>query len=135
LVHIAELCNDPEAPEFPERRIVIPPLDARKTEIDRLISEYVRQAAAQLYARKRVRLAPADREWLRTSACSSLPELRMAALRLVAVREAGGITAASALLGISHVALGKWLHERGFEAVDAGSVIAKRPRSGRAPGR
>jgi hypothetical protein len=114
--HIVECGIDPDAPEFPEPRIVIPPLDARKTEIDRLISEYMREAAAQLYATKRVRLAPADREWLRTSACTSLPELRTATLRLVAVREAENISAASALLGISHVALASWLDSRGFAA-------------------
>src|SRR5262249_9635754 len=114
------LCgNDPDDPELPTPRIVIPPLDARKTEIDRLISEYMREAAARLYATKRVRLSPADREWLRTSASESLPELRTDTLRLVAVREAGNLTAASALLGISHVGLAKWLNGRGFSKLEA----------------
>jgi hypothetical protein len=114
LTHIVHCGDDPDDPDLPTPRIVIPPLDARKTEIDRLISEFMREAAARLYATKRVRLSPADREWLRTSACKSLPELRTATLRLVAVRESESVSAASALLGISHVALWKWLNGRGF---------------------
>jgi hypothetical protein len=117
--HLVHCGNNPDAPELPTPRIVIPPLDTRKTEIDRLISEYVREAAGRLYATRRVRLVPADREWLRTSACASLSELRTATLRLVAVREAGNVNAASALLGISHVALAKWLSSRGFAKLEA----------------
>ncbi|HSK02615.1 MAG TPA: hypothetical protein VK932_15285, partial [Kofleriaceae bacterium] len=108
-------------------RIDIPPLDTRKTELDRLISEYVREAAGRLYATRRVRLSPADREWLRTSACASLPELRTATLRLVAVREAGNVNAASALLGISHVALAKWLNSRGFSKLEAAGARKANP--------
>lgn len=110
--HVVECSNNPDDPDLPTSRIVIPPLDARKTEIDRLISEYVLEAAQRLYCTKRVRLSAADREWLRTSACESLPELRTATLRLVAVREAGSVNAASALLGISHFGLAKWLNGR-----------------------
>jgi hypothetical protein len=117
--HVVECSNNPDDPELPTPRIVIPPLDARKTEIHRLISEYVLEAARRLYCTKRVRLSPADREWLRTSACESLPELRTATLRLVAVREAGNVSAASALLGVSHVALAKWLNGRGFAKLEA----------------
>jgi FHA domain-containing protein len=127
--HIVHCGNDPDDPDLLTPRIVIPPLDARKTEIDRLISEYVREAAGRLYATKRIRLSPADREWLRTSACESLPELRTAVLRLVAVREAGGVTAASALLGLSHVGLAKWLNGRGFSKLEA-SRLRKPRRSG-----
>jgi hypothetical protein len=117
--HIVHCGNNPDDPELPTPRIVIPPLDARKTEIDRLISQYVREAAGLLYATKRLRLSPTDRGWLRTSACESLPELRLATLRLVAVREAGSVHAASALLGISHVGLAKWLNGRGFSKLEA----------------
>jgi hypothetical protein len=116
--HLVHCGNDPDDPELPTPRIVIPPLTARKTELDRLISEYMREAAARLYITRRVRLSPADRDWLRT-ACESLPELRTATLRLVAVREAGSINAASPLLGLSHVGLGKWLHDRGFSKLEA----------------
>lgn len=117
--HIVHCGNDPDDPELPTPRITIPSLDMRKLEIDRLISEYVREAAERLYATKRVRLSPMDREWLRTSACESLPELRTAALRLVAVREAGNVNVASALLGLSHVGLAKWLNGRGFSKLEA----------------
>jgi hypothetical protein len=127
--HIVHCGNDPDDPTLPTPRIAIPPLDARRTEIDRLISEHVREAAARLYATKRVRLSPADREWLRTSCCESLPELRMATLRLVAVREGGNISAAAALLGLSHVGLAKWLNGRGFSQLEAVKLkAAKRSR-------
>jgi hypothetical protein len=128
--HIVHCGNDPDDPDLPTPRIVIPPLDTRKTEINRLISEYVREAAGLLYATKRVRLSPADREWLRTSASESLPELRTATLRLVAVREAGNVYAASALLGISHVGLAKWLNGRGFSKLEA-ARLKQAKRSGR----
>jgi len=131
--HLVHCGHEPDDPELPTPRIVIPPLDTRKAEIDRLISEYVREAAARLYATRRVRLSPEDREWLRTSACESLPELRMAALRLVAVREGGNVSAASALLGISHVGLAKWLNGRGFSKLEA-ARLRKAKRSRRRPG-
>jgi len=110
-------------------RIVIPPLGARKTELDRLIREYLREAAALLGGTKHVRLSPADRAWLRTSASASLSELRTATLRLVAVRVAKDVQAASTLLGISHVALRKWLNDRGFSKLEAAGARAAR-RSG-----
>jgi hypothetical protein len=129
--HVVHCGNNPDDPELPTPRIVIPPFDARKTEIDRLISEYAREAAGLLYSTGRVRLSPADRQWLRTSACESLPELRTATLRLVAVREAGNVNAASALLGISHVGLAKWLNSRGFSKLEAARLKNATPRGSR----
>jgi hypothetical protein len=125
--HLVHCGSAPGDPELPTPRIAIPPLDARKTEIDRLITEYVREAAGRLYATRRVRLSSADRDWLRSSACESLPELRTATLRLVAVREAGNVNAASALLGISHVALAKWLNSRGFSKLEAAGAKKANP--------
>lgn len=112
--HIVYCGNDPDDPELLTPRIVIPPLSTRRTELDRLIREYLREATALLGATKHVRLSPADRAWLRTSASASLAELRTATLRLVAVRVAKDVRAASTLLGISHGALRKWLNDRGF---------------------
>ncbi|HSK04915.1 MAG TPA: FHA domain-containing protein [Kofleriaceae bacterium] len=127
--HIVHCGNDPDDPKLPTPRIVIPPLGARKTEIDRLIREYLREATALLGDTKHVRLSPADRAWLRTSASASLPELRTATLRLVAVRVAKDVQAASTLLGISHAALRRWLNDRGFSKLEAAGARATR-RSG-----
>jgi hypothetical protein len=126
--HIVHCGDDPNDPQLPTPRIVIPPLGARKTELDRLIREYLREAAALLGGTKHVRLSPADRAWLRTSASASLPELRTATLRLVAVRVAKDVQAASTLLGISHVALRKWLNDRGFSKLEAAGSKAKATR-------
>jgi hypothetical protein len=131
--HIVHCGNDPDDPKLPTPRIVIPPLGARKTELDRLISESMCEAAARLSAATRVRLSPADRAWLRTSASGSLSELRTATLRLVAVRVAKNVNLASALLGISHVTLRKWLNDRGFSKLEAANSRATRrskPRRG-----
>ncbi len=130
LTHLVICAGTDEDAKLPAPPIVIPPLDMRKTEIDRLISEYVLEASRRLYCTRRIRLTPEDRTWLRTSACESLPELQMATLRLVAVREAGNVNAASALLGISHVGLAKWLNARGFGKLEAArSRKARRARA------
>lgn len=135
LTHVV-LCvgsDDEDRPRSPPP-IVVPPLDARKTELDRLVNEYVLEATKRLYSTRRIRLSPEDRSWLRTNASSSLLEIQMATLRLVAVRDAGNINAASALLGISHVALAKWLNARGFAKLEAVRLRKlKRARGGGRP--
>jgi hypothetical protein len=127
--HIVHCGDDPDDPKLPTPRIVIPPLSARKTERDRLIREYLREAAALLGGTKHIRLSPADRAWLRTFAFASLAELRTATLRIAAVRVAKDVQAASTLLGISHVALRRWLNDRGFSKLEAAGARAAR-RSG-----
>lgn len=77
------------------------------------------EAAGRLYCTAPVRLSREDRTWLGAHACESLSEIQTATLRLVAVREAGTVNAGSALLGISHVALAKWLNSRGFARLEA----------------
>jgi FHA domain len=130
LTHIVLCTSSNKAEKVSRPPIVIPPLDTRKTELDRLISEYVVEAAKRLYCTKQVRLSPEDRGWLRTHACESLPEIQTATLRLVAVREAGNVSAGSALLGISHVALTKWLDRRGFAKLEAART--RKPKRARA---
>jgi hypothetical protein len=131
--HLVHCSGDPDDPDLPTPRIVIPPLDARKTESDRIIGEHVREAAGHLYATGQIQLSPADRAWLWSAARGSLPALRTATLRLVAVREGGSVNAASALLGISHVALANWLDARGFAKLEAARLHkVRRPRPRRA---
>jgi hypothetical protein len=119
LTHIVLCTVGDKAKKLTPAPIVIPPLDHRKTEIDRLINEYVVEAAKRLYCTKPVRLSSEDRAWLRTQTYDSLAEIQTSTLRLVAVREAGTVNAGSALLGISHVALTKWLNSRGFAKLEA----------------
>ncbi len=119
VTHIV-LCTGPdETKELSRPPIVIPPLATRKPELDRLIGEYVVEAAKRLYCTKPIRLSSEDRAWLRTQASESLSDLQTTTLRLVAVREAGSVNVGSALLGISHTALFKWLNARGFAKLEA----------------
>jgi len=133
LTHIVVCTTSDRAKEIPRPPIVIPPLDSRKADLDRLIEESIDRAAERLYCTGLVRLSSEDRAWLRARACGSLRELQTATLRLVAVREAGSIHAGSALLGISHVALTNWLNSRGFAKLEA--AHARKPGRTRKPGR
>jgi transcriptional regulator of acetoin/glycerol metabolism len=47
-------------------------------------------------------------------ATSSFADIEIATLRLVAFHHAGNVHQAAARLGLSHVALGKWLKLRGL---------------------
>jgi hypothetical protein len=90
--------------------IAIPPLAERGAELEGVIDGYIEDARAAL--RATVIPDPRDRAWIRRYADRSLPQIERAALRLVALREAGGVTRAAARLGISHVALSRWLARR-----------------------
>jgi hypothetical protein len=59
-------------------------------------------------------LTPAQRAWIRERSSETLLEIRTATLRLVALRHAGTVAAAAALLQMSHVGLGQWLERRRF---------------------
>lgn len=114
LTHLVLCAERAPAQGFPDAPIKFPPLSTRSADLDRLIDECLREAAARLYCAKAVQLGASDRRWLRTVARSSPPELQEATLRLLALRETSSINGAAALLGISHTAVAKWIRQRGF---------------------
>ncbi|HEX2689293.1 MAG TPA: FHA domain-containing protein [Kofleriaceae bacterium] len=94
--------------------IEIPPLSSRTGELDRIIDEYVADAAATL--RISAPFTQVDRDWVRAHSASSLPEIEKGTLRLVALREAGNVARAAALLGMAHASLGEWIGRRRLPA-------------------
>jgi hypothetical protein len=118
--------GDPEDTKFGPPSLVVPPLSSRRSEIDRLITEYVTDAELRLSSANRIRLSPVERAWLRTSAGESLPELQKATLRLVALREAGTPHFAARLLGIAPVTLRRWLERREYAKLEAVTTLAPR---------
>jgi hypothetical protein len=123
------LCaRDVEDVEFQAPSLVIPPLGARKTELDRLITEYAREAARHLSCTEPIQLSPAERAWIRAAAGDSVSGLQRATFRLVAVRASGSVSAAAERLDMSHVALFRWLNRRGFSKLEQDRPARPRPR-------
>jgi len=103
-----------DAELFNAAPIVIPPLTSRKDEIDRIISEYAVDAAGPLGMGEHW-LHAAERAWIRNH-MRTLAEIQKATVRLAAIRQAGSMSAGAARLGISHVAMLKWLRTHNFPA-------------------
>jgi hypothetical protein len=91
--------------------IIIPPLARRRAELGRIVDEYAQDAIASLAAGV-TGFTQADHDWVVAHAASSLPEIEKSTRRLVAIRQAGSIAQAAALLGMSHVALSQWIGRR-----------------------
>lgn len=102
---------DDRAPACPP--IEVPPLSSRPDEIERVIDEYAGDAAAALGGAP-VRFTQIDRDWVRLHSATSLPEIEKGTLRIVALREAGTIARAAALIGMAHASLGEWIGRRGL---------------------
>jgi hypothetical protein len=90
--------------------IEIPALSTRADEIDRIIDEYANEAARALGSS--VIFTKPDRDWVRRYSATSLPEIEKGTLRLIALREAGNVARAAALLGMAHASLGEWIGRR-----------------------
>jgi hypothetical protein len=101
-----------EAEVFNAAPIVVPPLASRKEEIDRLIGEYARDAAG-LLGLGQDWLSNPERMWIRNH-MRTLAAIQKATIRLAAIRQAGSRTQGAARLGISHVAMLKWLRTHKF---------------------
>ena len=101
-----------EAGMFNVAPIVVPPLASRQDEIDRLIEEYARDAAGPLELGQHW-LSPPERTWIKAN-MHTLPLIQKATIRLAAIRQARSITRGATRLGISHVALLKWLRTHHF---------------------
>lgn len=93
--------------------VVVPPIAARRSEIERLILEYAADASSALGLGAHW-LSPAERAWIRDHAGDSLPEIQRATLRLAAIREAGSVSAGASRIGISHTAMLKWLRSHRY---------------------
>lgn len=91
--------------------IEIPALATRQTELERIIDEYGTDALAKLGAAP-ASFAPIDRDWLVAHPPDTLAEIQEATLRLIAVREFGGVTHAAPKLGLTHSALSRWMSRR-----------------------
>jgi FHA domain len=91
--------------------IAIPPLGERLHELDRVIEEYTRDAYVQLDVSE-PSLAHEDQQWVRRHASSSIAVIEKATLRLAALRVEDNIGAAAARLGMSSIALSRWLEQR-----------------------
>jgi hypothetical protein len=91
--------------------ITIPPLGDRLHELDRVIQEYSREAYAQLDT-SQPSLPPEDHQWVRRHASSSVAAIEKATLRLAAIRVAGDVSTAAERLGMTAIALTRWLERR-----------------------
>lgn len=90
--------------------VVVPPLASRAQDLPRIIDEYAAEAVADLGSG---RFTASDFEWVLQNAATSLDEIDKATRRLVAVRGSANTTAAAARLGMTLVALSRWLDRRG----------------------
>lgn len=90
----------------------IPPLRARTSDLPRIVEEYALDAINELGADETM-FTRADRDWVLSHSASSLFAIETGTRRLVALRQGGTIYRAALRLGISHVALSRWLRRRG----------------------
>ncbi|MGN6104951.1 MAG: hypothetical protein ACTHU0_07605, partial [Kofleriaceae bacterium] len=90
--------------------VEITPLARRRHELDRLISDFAADAVTRLGA-PATGFREHDRTWLRALDLTSLDQLDEVTLRLVALRN-WRLTGGAERLGISHVALSKWMRRR-----------------------
>jgi hypothetical protein len=100
----------PDRKELVSAPIEVPPLSSRPDEIERVIDEYAQDATTAL--RASAQFTKIDRDWVRLHSATSLPEIEKGTLRIVALREAGNIARAAALIGMAHASLGEWIGRR-----------------------
>ncbi|HEY0476079.1 MAG TPA: FHA domain-containing protein [Kofleriaceae bacterium] len=100
----------PDRKELVSAPIEVPPLSSRPDEIERVIDEYAQDAATALHAS--ASFNKIDRDWVRMHSATSIPEIEKGTLRIVALREAGNIARAAALIGMAHASLGEWIGRR-----------------------
>lgn len=91
--------------------IDIPPLASRLHEIERVVDEYAISAIVKLGARPSS-FTTTDRDWLVRHPPATLADLQTSTLRLIAIRDLGGVTHAAVRLGVTHSALSRWLRRR-----------------------
>ena len=90
--------------------ITVPPIANRTHELGRIIEEYAADARATLAAT--ASFTPHDADWVLRHSASSFDEIEKGTQRLVALRERETLVGAAELLGMSHVALSRWIGRR-----------------------
>ena len=100
----------PKLTEMVLAPIKIPALATRTHELDRIIDEYAQEAAVALQIS--ASFTEADRHWVRAHSATSLPEVEKGAWRMLALRQAGNIAGAAALLGMGYTSFWEWLQRR-----------------------
>lgn len=103
------------SPLFSVAQIDIPSLISRRSEWPRILDECIEEASHALHASRNY-LDDDEREWiLRCSTLDADPtviDIEKAALRLIAIKLTGNLTAAARTLGMARVSLERWLHRR-----------------------
>jgi hypothetical protein len=97
---------------FTPTPFVIPPLSARRHELDRLLVECEARASMKVGSAP-LMLTAAQRQWIRDR-CETLAELQTSILRMIALRHAGSVPGAAELLRLSASGLRQWLAARGL---------------------
>jgi len=120
----------PKLAELVVAPIQIPALATRTHELDQIIDEYADEARVALQIS--AAFTEADRHWVRTYCATSLPEVEKGAWRALALREAGNVAGAAALLGMGHTSLGEWLQRRRTEHTRRDREKPERARQDRA---
>jgi hypothetical protein len=92
-------------------QIVIPPLRSRMDELDRIIDEYVSDAAADLSIDSRIFL-PEDRQWVRDNDSASLARVQRATRYTLALRASSNVSVAATCLEMTSTSLLNWLKRR-----------------------
>jgi hypothetical protein len=100
----------PDSKELVSAPIEVPPLSSRPDEIERVIDEYAGDAVTALHAS--ASFTEVDRDWVQLHSATSLPEIEKGTLRIIALREAGNIARAAAMIGMAHASLGEWIGRR-----------------------
>jgi hypothetical protein len=99
-----------KADEMSAEPIVVPPLSSRCDEIDDIVREYGKDAMKELDASGVFQ--PVDHAWVVERCATSLSDIDKGTMRIVALRKHKSYNAAAEALGMTHVALTKWLHKR-----------------------
>lgn len=104
------VCTRHPVPVLSTPSITVPPIAERPHELGRIIEEYAADARATLAAT--ASFTPCDADWVLHHSASSFDEIEKGTRRLVALRQRGTLVGAAELLGISHVALSRWIGRR-----------------------
>jgi hypothetical protein len=93
--------------------MIIPPLAERTDELDRIISEYAREATVEFGVTRSV-FTDEDHDWVRAHSAGSLPDIHKATRRVVALHASRTPSEAARRLGMAAVSLSRWFGRRGF---------------------